>query len=431
VSGTDDTIFALSSGALPAAIAVVRISGRCAGAALTRLAGRMPPPRLASTMRLRGCGGELLDQALVLWLPGPRSATGEDMVELQLHGGRATVAVVLAALERQDGLRPADPGEFTRRALTNGRMDLTRVEGLGDLLAAETEGQRRAALRLADGALGRMVERWQDRLLRISAAVEARIEFAEDQDEPLLGVPLPLGEVAALAGELREMIASPPAERLRDGVRIVVAGPVNAGKSSLVNALAGRDVAIATSVAGTTRDVIEVPLVVGGVACLLIDGAGLREAEDEVERIGVARARAAIATADLLLWLGEPASCPSAPVRLIVQSQCDRPEDRTLASGADLAVSATTGEGLDQLRCRIVEAARRLLPPEDRVAVNQRHRLLLEQVAAALDGVEDEDDMLLLAERLRSAQRSLDRITGAAGTEAMLDRLFAGFCIGK
>lgn len=427
-----DTIFALSSGALPAAIAVVRISGPGAGDALQRLAGRLPPPRVATLAALRSPEPPraLLDRALVLWLPGPATATGEDMAELHLHGGRATVAAISAALARLPGLRAAGPGAFTRRAFANGRLDLAEAEGLADLLEAETEGQRRAALRLAEGGLGRLIAGWRDRLLALAAGIEAHIEFAEEHDD--VGGPDPtIGHgIAALAGEIATALAEPPAERLRDGVRIVIAGPVNTGKSSLLNALAGRDAAIATPLPGTTRDLVEVPVVIGGVACVLVDSAGVRETDDAVERIGIERARDAARAADLLLWLGDPDDAPPVPHRLTVHGRADLPDRGVVLPGADLAISVVTGEGMAALRQAIADRARLLLPPEDRVALNRRHRDALAAVRAALTGSGDTDP-ILLADDLRAACRAMDRVIGQTGTEDMLDTLFGRFCIGK
>ncbi|WP_205412224.1 tRNA uridine-5-carboxymethylaminomethyl(34) synthesis GTPase MnmE [Sphingomonas crusticola] len=422
------TIFALSSGALPAAIAIVRISGPAAGEALTYLAGRLPSPRRAVSATLRDGEGELLDRALILWLPGPATATGEDSAELHLHGGRAVVAAVLAALGVMPGLRMAEAGEFTRRAFTNGRLDLAQAEGLADLLAAETDGQRRQALRLAEGGLGRLVAEWQERLLALSARVEAAIEFGEEEEDvPALGE----GEKAALATlvqDLAEALAQPPAERLRDGVRIVVAGPTNAGKSSLINGLAGREAAIASPVAGTTRDIIEVPVLLGGVACLLIDSAGLRTSTGKVEQIGVARAKAAMETADLILWLGQPDACPYPERALLIRAKSDL--GRPGAGRSDIAVSTLTGAGLAELKLLLGARVARLLPAADAVALNARHRQLIGEAHRELDTARY-DDPILIAEHLRHARLALDRITGRAGVEDMLDALFGQFCIGK
>ncbi|HEY0413314.1 MAG TPA: tRNA uridine-5-carboxymethylaminomethyl(34) synthesis GTPase MnmE [Allosphingosinicella sp.] len=426
---TADTIYALSSGAPPAAIALVRISGPRADEALRRLAGTLPPPRVASLAELTAPdSGERLDRAILLRFPGPASATGEDVAELHLHGGRAVVDAVLGALARIDGLRAAEPGEFTRRAFENGRIDLAEAEGLADLLAAETQSQRRAALALAGGALSRQIEAWQARLLGLAAGLEAVIDFS---DEGEVGEGFPGGwyaEAAALADDLEAALAKPPAERLRDGVRLVIAGPPNSGKSSLLNWLAGRDAAITSAVAGTTRDAIEAPTALGGTPFLLIDTAGLRETDDEVETIGVDRARRNLTAADLILWLGPPEACPDPARSILVRSKADvdPPDART-----DHNVSAVTGQGMDRLVQAVTARALTLLPAEGEPALNARHRAAVVEAAAALREAEAANDPLMAAEALRPARRALDRITGRAGVEQMLDTLFARFCIGK
>lgn len=421
------TIFARSSGSVPAAIAIVRISGPQAGAALETLTARaLPPPRMASVRTLRR-GTDVLDRALVLWMPGPATATGEDLVELHLHGGRAVVAAVEDALAATPGLSAAEPGAFTRRAFDNGRLDATEVEGLADLLAAETEGQRVAALALAGGALRQRVAAWQARLLSLAARAEAQIDFDEEGDvggDPMLGL-----EALALAAELRETLAQPPAERLRDGVRVVIAGPPNAGKSTLLNALAGRDAAIASPIAGTTRDVIEVPLLVGGVPVILIDTAGLRDAGDgdAIEAIGIARADAAIEASDLLLWLGDAREVPRHQRVIMVASKADAGPP----TNGGIAVSAVTGTGVEALLALIVDRVRALLPARDAVPLLRRHRDLIAEAAGELDACALVADPVLVAEHLRGARMAFDRITGLADTEAMLDTLFGRFCLGK
>ncbi len=307
MSPARDTIFAVSSGRPPAAIAVVRISGPHARVALEALSGRLPPPRQASLARLRDPGtGESLDEALALWFPAPRSETGEDMAELQLHGGRAVIAAVLAALGGLPGFRPAEAGEFTRRAFENGRLDLTAVEGLADLIGAETEAQRRQAYRQLKGMLGERAETWRGRLIQALALVEAGIDFSDEAD-----VPAELIRPALqIARELHDEIAGALAqagrgERLRDGLVVAIAGPPNAGKSTLLNRIAKREAAIVSPFAGTTRDVIEVHLDLGGYPVTLLDTAGMRETEDPVEQEGVRRARERAAAADLVLWVTE------------------------------------------------------------------------------------------------------------------------------
>ncbi len=307
-----DTIYALSSGSPPAAIAVIRISGPAADAALLALSsGRLPEPRRAAIVPLSDPEtGELLDNALVVRFPAPASATGEDIAELHLHGGRAVVAAVLAALRPLPGMREAQPGEFTRRAFENGRMDLAEAEGLADLLMAETQSQRRAALALAGGILSRLVEQWQEVLLSLAAQLEAAIDFSDEGDVEEVGSPAEAPELQKLISDMEAALARPPAERLRDGLRVVIAGPPNAGKSSLINLLSGRQAAIISAVAGTTRDLVEAPTAIGGTPFLLVDTAGLRDSGDEVEAMGIERARASLDSADLILWLGDPAHCP-------------------------------------------------------------------------------------------------------------------------
>jgi tRNA modification GTPase len=424
-----DTIFALSSGALPAGIAVVRVSGPQAADALRALAGRVPDARRAVTATLRDGTGDHLDRALVLWLPGPATATGEDIAEFHLHGGRAVVAAVLAALGALTSLRMAEPGEFTRRAFSNGRLDLAQTEGLADLLSAETEAQRRQALRLAEGGLGKLIGGWRERLLGLAARVEAALEFAEDEDDvPSLEVAALVG-LTQLAAEMRAALDQPPAERLRDGVRIVVAGPANAGKSSLINILAGREAAITSPVAGTTRDLIEVPVSIAGMPCLLIDSAGLRESGGHVEQIGIIRARAAIESADLILWLGSSGDCPDRTRSILVRSKADLASKS--AAEADVATSTVTGEGLNTLRALLEARLRALLPPADAVALNARHRERIDEARRETLAAAEQGDLLLVAEHLREARVALDRITGRAGVEDMLDALFGRFCIGK
>ena len=423
-----DTIYAVSSGAPPAAIAVLRLSGAGAFAAVRALAGDLPEPRRAALRALRH-DGELLDRALVLIFPGPDSATGEDVAELHLHGGRAVVRAIEAALAAMPGLRPAEPGAFTRRALEHGRIDLSEAEGLGDLLMAETDAQRRAAMRAAEGAVRREVEGWTARVLGLAAQVEALLDHSDEEDVANAD-PGPALRVAAtaLAREIDAVALRPPVERLRDGIRVVLAGPPNAGKSTLLNALAERDAAIVSPIAGTTRDRIEAPVVRDGVAWLLIDTAGLAEAPgDAIEAIGVARAREALAGADLILWLGDDAPASGA---LWVHARADE-ASRARAPEGSIAVSAKTGAGLDALWRRLGECARTLLPPADQIALNQRQRTLCTAAARSLHAAAGEPDLILFAEHLRSARRAFDAITGRADVEAMLDTLFARFCIGK
>jgi tRNA modification GTPase len=426
-----ETIYALSSGQPPAAIAILRISGPAAAYALESLTGALPPPRHASLRSVRHPStGELLDRAILLLFPGPDSSTGEDLGELHLHGGRSVVNAVLDALGTFEGLRNAEPGEFTRRAFENGRLDLAEAEGLADLLAAETQSQRRAALALAGGALSRRVEDWQGVLLQLAATVESLLDFADEGD---VAEELPASWTAslnALVTELERSLRSPPAERLRDGVRVVIAGPPNAGKSSLLNWLAGRRAAITSAIAGTTRDLIEAPTAIAGTPFLLIDTAGLREGADQLEEEGMALARESLGAADLVLWLGNPGDRPD-PVRsILVASKADlySSEERR---PADIHVSAETGQGMDALIALLVERARALLPSDGEVAINKRHRDALSECVSDLRLARSSPDLLVVAEHLRLARAALDRITGRAGVEDMLDRLFGSFCIGK
>lgn len=424
------TIFARSTGALPSAIAIIRISGPGAGEALASLSGKLlPAPRMAVVRKLRHPEtGTLLDTALVLWLPGPDTATGEDLVELNLHGGRAVVAAVEAALAGLPGLRPAEPGAFTRRAFENGRLDLTQVEGLADLLAAETEHQRTAALVLAEGGLRREVERWQSSLLQLAARAEAQIDFADESDVAVGDVQLQ-HDCNALAAILTTALANPPAERLRDGVRIGIAGPPNAGKSTLLNALVGREAAIASPIAGTTRDVIETPVNLDGLPVVFVDMAGLRDAADDpIEAVGIKRAEAAIARSDVLLWLGDPAAAPAGDhvIRIGTKSDLGHSVSRT-----DLNVSAVTGDNMAILLSTIIERAALLLPAIGSLALSAVQQSHTRDATAALARASVQPHDVLLAEDLRFALRALDRITGAADTEAMLDTLFGRFCIGK
>ena len=369
--------------------------------------------------------GALLDTGLALWFPGPASVTGEDLAELHVHGGRAVLAAMLAALGDIDGLRVAEAGEFTRRAFANGRIDLAEAEGLADLLAAETEGQRQAALALAGGALGRMVDAWQRSLLDAAAAVEAALDFSDEDDVDSGAASRSMATIRALATEIAEMLANPPAERLRDGVVTVLAGPPNAGKSSLFNALVDRDAAIVSPLAGTTRDRIEAPVALSGLPFLFVDTAGLRESQDEIELLGVERTNQAVREADIILWLGDADDCPEGAI--LVAAKADVQAD----TRPGLVVSAKTGTGLPALRALLAERAAALLPKPGSLALNLRHRMILADVLTALDAAAAEADLLVQAEQLRIARAALDRMTGRAGVEDMLDALFGRFCIGK
>lgn len=423
-----DTIFALSSGAPPAGVAVVRISGPQAGAALQALAGRLPAPRRASLARLRDAMGATLDQALVLWLPGPGTATGEDCAELHLHGGRAVVQAVEAALAQMPGLRRAEAGEFTRSAFRNGRMDLAEAEGLADLLQAETELQRLAAVGMLGGALSRQVDGWRDRALLLSAQVEAVLDF--DDEDDVGGLPAQFArDVADLRAELAEALRAPSAEALKEGFRVALAGPPNAGKSTLFNALVDAEAAITAAVAGTTRDVLVQPVAMAGVPFSFVDMAGLRSGTDDpVEAIGIARAEAEIVRADLVLWLGPEHAGPAGSWE--IEAQCDR-HDAERKANPRYRVSARTGQGLAALKEALVAHARGRLPRPGQTALNRRQRDLLATAEMALSDTIAQSDLLLVAEGLRSCRMAFDRITGRASTEDVLDTLFGRFCIGK
>jgi tRNA modification GTPase len=392
------------------------------------MSGALPEPRSAAVRELRHpSSGELLDEALVLRFDGPASSTGEDIVEFQCHGGRAVVDALLGALGRLDGLRQAEPGEFTRRAFENGRVDLTEAEGLADLIEAETESQRKAALAMAEGGLKKHIAMWQERLLALSARAEQAIDY-DEEDEPVDRSLL--RKSGNLAGELRQWLARPRVEPLKDGVRVVVAGPPNAGKSSPINAIVGEERVIVTDVPGTTRDHIEVPLSLGGVPVRLTDTAGLRETGDKVEAIGIERASRLVEAADVLIWLGDAASSPAHPRLIKLHAKADLPE-RGEAPPGSVPVSSVTGQGIAELLRKVEHLARRLLPDEGAIALNRRQALHLEEAAAALESTAGSQDQLLVAENLRIARLAFDRLTGRAGVEDVLDALFGRFCLGK
>jgi tRNA modification GTPase len=422
-----DTIFALSSGRPPAAVSIIRVSGPRAHEAGERIAGTLPEPRMAGVRELRHPEtDELLDEALVLKFAGPASSTGEDVLEFQCHGGRAVVDSLLAVLGCFDEFREARPGEFTRRAFENGRIDLTEAEGLADLIEAETEAQRKAAVALAEGGLSKQIDIWRQRLLELSARAEQAIDYDEDDTGAGSGL---LNDCRGLAADLQEWLDRPRIETLKDGVRVVVAGPPNSGKSSLLNAIVGSERAIVTDIPGTTRDHIEVLLAISGLPILLTDTAGLRETGDAVEAIGVARTSALIGSADVLLWLGEPQAAPRHPRLIRVHAQSDRPERQQLPSGS-VAVSSVTGRGIAELLEQIAANAITVLPGEGAIALNRRQAELIEEAAAALADSRN-TELVILAESLRRSRSAFDRLTGRAGVEDVLDALFGRFCLGK
>lgn len=428
----EETIFALSSGQPPAAIAIVRISGTKAGDALTSLAGILPEPRVSALKKITSpVNLELLDEALCLWFPGPNSATGENLAEIHCHGGRAVVHAIETALEQMEDLRRAEPGEFTRRAFTNGRMDLAEAEGLSDLLFAETEWQRKAAIQSAGGVLSRRIEDWQSELLHISAMVEAELDFSDEDDVSASQIGLIQTQVAALGQTFSDILSKPRAEKLRDGVRVVLGGPPNSGKSTLLNALVDRDAAIVSDVAGTTRDAIEIPVALGGIPFLFIDTAGVRDDSDEpIEKIGIERARVQFGQADIILWLGSEGGGPDHSQLIELASRCDVPDHLSKSAGVH-AVSPVSGEGMDRLITILKERATTILPKADEVSINQRQAGLLKLANDNLELAAAQCDALILAEHLRLARQALDAITGKASTEDMLDALFGKFCIGK
>jgi tRNA modification GTPase len=437
---SNDTIFAAASGLGRSAVCVIRISGPHTRAVLEALAGGLPAPRHLALRRMVEPGtGEPLDQALVAWMPAPNSFTGEDQAELHIHGGLATRTAVLRALGTVTGCRMAEPGEFTRRAFLNGRMDLSGVEGLADLIDAETEAQRRQALRQLEGRLGSLVETWRARLIEALALLEAALDFSDEGD-----VPATLeGEAAAIVAEVnsamrRSLADGQRGERLRDGFVVVLAGPPNAGKSTLLNALAQRDVAIVSPFAGTTRDAIEVRCDLLGLPVTFVDTAGLRDSADPIEREGVARTRARLGSADLVLWLVAPdLPAEAGPAGNVPILRVGTKADLCGANrdGVDLTVSAATGAGIADLLDRIGREAETALGAGDAVLTRERHRRALETAQAALaraqaaltEGVFGE----LAAEDVRLALRALGAITGRVDVEDILDRLFATFCIGK
>jgi tRNA modification GTPase len=426
-----DTIFALGTGPGRGAIALLRISGADSFAVVERLAGRVPAPRFAAVRALRNAAGEVLDRAIVLWLPGPGSYTGEDCAELHVHGGRAVVRAVSDALLAA-GCRPAEPGEFSRRAFLLGKLDLLEAEGVADLVAAETEGQRRQALRLLEGAASGELTGWADRLRRVLAWQEALIDFPDD-DLPVETGRAVETEITALKAAIATALDDAArGARVRDGIVVAVSGPPNVGKSSLVNALARRDVAIVAATAGTTRDALEVLLDIAGVPVTLVDTAGLRETDDPVEAEGVRRARARAAAADLVMEIadarcGERAAAPT-DGRLCVANKVDLAP----APSGWLGVSAKTGCGMAALEAALGDAVRRLTHVSGSTVLSQaRHRAALADAVQALQRAGEVAAEELRGEELRSAMRALGRITGAVGIEDILDTVFLAFCIGK
>jgi len=433
-----ETIYAPATAPGRAAIAIIRISGPEAAPALCTLAGELPPARMARHVRLRDPdSGEQLDDGLALWFPRPASVTGEDVAELHLHGSRAVLAAVMAALSRR-GLRLAEPGEFTRRAFLNDKLDLTQAEAVADLAAAETEAQRRQAIHQPDGHLGALYRGWSEHLLRLLAHLEAAIDFPDEDLPPEIEAGVAEG-TRALASEIESHLADGRrGERLRDGIAVAILGPPNAGKSSLLNALAQREAAITSPIAGTTRDIIEVAIDLAGYPVLLADTAGLRDSADIIEREGLRRALKRAEEAELRLFVFDAthpedargaAQWPGAKT-LVVANKIDL-IDRRCGSEDTLPVSALTGEGLPALIGSLVARISQIYDVTAPVLTRARHREALETALAALSRSIEAELPELRAEDLRMAWRSLGRITGRVDVEDLLDVVFRDFCLGK
>ena len=440
---SEDTIYALSSGRLPAAIAIVRISGIKARVGLETFGVKLPEPRRAARAKLIDPDSrETIDDALALWFQGPKSETGEDMVELHLHGGRAIVAKVFSVLGALPGFRPAAAGEFTKRAVLNGKLDLANAEGLGDLVAAETEAQRRQAMHQFEGALSRQVETWREKLIEAMALIEANLDFSDEADVPA-NLLAPSAEIArTIRQEIEVALADARrGERLREGFSVAIAGAPNAGKSTLLNVLAQRDAAIVSDIPGTTRDVIEVALDLAGVPVVLVDTAGIRETSDPVEIEGVKRARARAENADLVLLL-EAADGPSICLPTLEHQTLwrirtkadliDSDSQRALNQKDSLAISAKTGAGIDELLRRLSKEAERFAG-EPALVTRARQKAALTEAAKMLAAAEvsASDGEEIFAENLRLAARALGRVTGRVDVEDVLDKIFSSFCIGK
>ena len=449
----EQTIFALSSGRPPSAIAIVRVSGPQAGAVLTSLAGRIPAPRTAARVLLRDANQAPIDDSVILWFPAPASATGEDVAEFHVHGGRAVLAALFAALSALEDVRAAEPGEFTRRAFENGKLDLTEAEGLDDLIHADTDRQRRQALRQLKGLLGDKARDWRARIIEASALIEAGIDFSDEGDVPAELIAPALARIKMLLGEIQEVLAAQGrSERLREGLVVAIAGPPNVGKSTLMNQLARREVAIVSPHAGTTRDIIEVQLDLDGYPVTVIDTAGIRETDDPVEQEGVRRARARAAEADLVLWMMDAQHEQSpqegaAPLWTVrnkidldaVRADSPKPGQAEVTGqerrpGSDFGISASRGDGIAELISALVGFARDYLGSGETSLISRaRQRKLLEEAADSLQrsieviGKGEE----LAAEELRAAAYSLGRLLGRVDVEDILDAIFRDFCIGK
>jgi tRNA modification GTPase len=433
----DQTIFASSSGRPPSAIAMVRVSGAQAGPALKALAGKIPVPRMATRALLRDAGQRPIDDAVVLWFPAPASATGEDVAEFHVHGGRAVLATLFAALSAFENMRAAEPGEFTRRAFENGKLDLTEAEALDDLIHADTDRQRHQALRQLKGLLGDKARNWRTQIIEASALIEAGIDFSDEGDVPVELIAPALAKIKTLLNEIEEVLAARgQSERLREGLVVAIAGPPNVGKSTLMNQLARREVAIVSPHAGTTRDIIEVALDLDGYPVTVIDTAGIRETNDPVEQEGVRRARARAEEADLVLWLVDTQHVKvlreSAVPLWTVRNKIDL--DSSKAGGCDFAISASRGDGVQQLIESLVGYARNYFGPEEGGLIGrERQRKLLRETADLLrrSMAEIGKGEEFIAEDLRAAAQALGRLLGRVDVEHILDSIFREFCIGK
>jgi tRNA modification GTPase len=446
----NQTIFALSSGRPPSAISIIRVSGPLAGSTLKTLAGRVPEPRIATRMLVRDVSGQPIDEAIVLYFPEPASATGEDVAEFHIHGGRAVQAALFAALSDFENLRAAEPGEFTRRAFENGKLDLTEAEALDDLIRADTEAQRRQALRQLQGLLGDKARDWRKRIIEAQALIEVGIDFADEGDVPAeLMVPA-LGTIESLLAEIRETLSTPGrSERLRDGMTVAISGPPNVGKSTLINLLAKREVAIVSPLAGTTRDFIEVHLDLDGYPVTVIDTAGIRDTDDPVEQEGVRRARQRAGEADLVLWMTEGgegrargAGASADTTVWLVRNKIDLDADLSRGGKASHAsagegifkISASRGDGVSELIAALTDFVRKFFGSrEESLIGRQRQRKLLQETADALRRslVAASTGEELVAEELRAASQCLGKLLGRVDVEEILDAIFREFCIGK
>jgi tRNA modification GTPase len=452
----EQTIFALSSGRPPSAIAMVRLSGPQARAVLAAIAGKMPQPRIATRVLLRDLNQQAIDDSVVLWFPGPASATGEDVAEFHVHGGRAVLAALFATLSSFENVRAAEPGEFTQRAFENGKLDLTEAEALDDLIHADTDRQRRQALRQLKGLLGDRVRDWRARIIEASALIEAGIDFSDEGDVPEKLIAPALGRVQSLLEEMKEALDAPGrSERLREGLVVAISGPPNVGKSTLMNYLTRREVAIVSPHAGTTRDVIEVQLDLDGYPVTLIDTAGIRHTDDPVELEGVRRARMRAAEADLVLWMTDPqhrqskiaeGSLAADASVWVIRNKIDLDEGSRIipndsaneragqGGSTEFGISASRGDGIPELITALISFARDYFGSgEEALIGRERQRNLLQQsmnalqrsISAAGEGEE------LAAEELRAASHFLGRLLGRIDVEDVLDAIFREFCIGK